>query len=140
MRKSVDDLETMKAWLTFFFDRYLAARGFANPFPAIDVAKAPSKARKALTMARNDMLEMTSSWREEEVRAADEAFAGRGLPTLSQLHLQSSRKIDTILKRGGIKDDTEYYAVRNFVEAIRDDEVAARLLKLLDAFEEGGGE
>ena len=84
-------------------------------------------------MSIGDMVEMTQFWPLEKVAALDDRLRSERLPTLSEIRVRFSKSIGRALRRGRIKDDTEYYAVRNAAEMQEDRQ--ADLWALLAAYE-----
>lgn len=67
-------------------------------------------------MAINDMIEMTDGWAQERVAASDAALLERDLPTLTEMRGRFSKVVQRAVRRGSIKDEIEYHAVRNAAE------------------------
>lgn len=80
--------------------------------------RSPSMARKGLAMALGDLMEMSETLSAKQCEAIDAALAERSLPTWSELRIQFSGKIAATMRRGKIRSETEYYALRNVVESI----------------------
>jgi hypothetical protein len=74
-----------------------------------------------------DIVEMTDRLAPSEVQTADADFARNNLPTLSAIRLRFWKPIRLATKRGHIRGEVEYYAVRNAAEMTEDDEVRAAL-------------
>lgn len=70
-----------------------------------------SKALIGLRQAVNDCLEWADDATPEEISALDSALKSRGIVTFTELLVRKSRKYRAVLKRGCIRDDTEYYMV-----------------------------
>ena len=85
-------------------------------------------------MAINDTIEMTSDWAEERVVATDLSLQRADLPSLTEMRGRFSKVVQRAVRRGSIKDDVEYCAVRNSVELT--EEGRDQLWKLLAAYEE----
>lgn len=83
-------------------------------------------------MAINDIVEMTDGWTQERVASVDLALQQQGLPTLTEVRGRFSKLVERAVRRGSIKDDIEYYAVRNAVDLPEGE----RLWPLLSAYEE----
>lgn len=100
----------------------LYPRGFgspeADPVAMLDAlaATAPAKARQGLAMAIGDLVEMTSDWPRERIAALDAGLAGDALPTLGEMRARFSNAVQRPRRRGRIKDEVEYHAVRNAAE------------------------
>jgi hypothetical protein len=75
-------------------------------------------AREGLRMAIGDIIEETQYLGRDEVDRVDAALAAEGLPTLSQVRIEFWAKISGIIKRGKVRSETEYYALRNVVESM----------------------
>jgi hypothetical protein len=51
-----------------------------------------------------------------EVERLDSQLRGRGLITLSELRRRYSKNYTRIIRRGRIKNEVEYYLIRNVIE------------------------
>jgi hypothetical protein len=135
------DYQALKGFLGHFFDRYIAIKAevAAEHHPIAVLAKveatAPKRAQRGLVTAINDCLEMSAHFTPDQVTAADVDLRRAGLPTLSALRLQFWKRIQSVLKRGKIRTEVEYYAIRNAVEIPEAEAVRARLWTLLVDFE-----
>lgn len=89
--------------------------------------------------AANDTIEETSNWNSEARAIADDGFRAAGVVTVSEIIRRYSTSYKRIVKRGFIKNETEYYVISailvNQGSAISDDERAC-LQRLTEAFEE----
>lgn len=98
-----------------------------------------SKAFVGLRQAANDTVEATSHWNSEAKAAIDEACRAAGVISLSEVTRRYSASYKRILKRGFIKNETEYYVVNAILvdqgSAIMHDERSC-LQRLADAFEQ----
>ncbi|WP_267388622.1 hypothetical protein [Sphingomonas sp. GC_Shp_3] len=106
-----------------------------HPVAVLDrmAVKTPAKARSGLGMAISDVVEFTSDWPATKVAACDNEFSQFGLPTLSEVRARFSKLVQRVVRRGHIKSDDEFYALRNAVEQQGADAVS--LWPLLDAYE-----
>jgi hypothetical protein len=93
----------------------------------------PGKARSGLAMAIGDIIEMTDGWSVSRVAEIDRLLASDGLPTLTEMRVRFSRLIRRVVNRGSIKDEVEYYALRNAADLT--DDAAPELWTLLSAYE-----
>ena len=139
MRVSADDYERMRAWFACiipFVSSSGAPSGDAGPLKTLDwmAERSPAKARQGLSMAVNDIVEQTIGWSPEAVAEIDRRLCDAGVPTLSEVRVKFSRAVSRVLRRGEIRDDVEYYAVRNAAEL--DGEDRDRLWHLLARYEE----
>jgi hypothetical protein len=71
--------------------------------------RAPKTALKAWRMAVNDCIEMSSHWSAARVTSIDAALRMAGILTLSEVRRRYSTRFATILKRGRIRGEVEYY-------------------------------
>lgn len=84
-------------------------------------------------MAIVDVVEFTSDWPASDVTACDHELLQLGLPTLSEVRARFSKLVQRVVRRGHIKSDDEFYAIRNAVEQQAAD--SASLWPLLEAYE-----
>lgn len=110
----------MKRLLGIFFTEALGhpADSAANPLNALATIEKqqPAAARKGLTMAINDIVEMAEGQTPDYVRALDEHLAAHDAMTLSEARTRFSKRLKKILRRGSVIDDTEYYLARNAID------------------------
>ncbi|MBY8825087.1 hypothetical protein [Sphingomonas colocasiae] len=138
MRIGPDDYERMRRWLGF-----MAARVFppelltaeTDPLTALDriTAGSAARARRGLGMAIGDIVEFTSGWSAAEVSKIDDLLSRQELPTLTAVRSRFSSAIQRVLRRGRIKTDDEFHAVRNAADQPGTD--APALWSLLAAYE-----
>ena len=108
----------MKDFLSFFAERYLKAEGLLpDKEPMACLAALEKKSMKTafngLRQTINDCVEMSLHFDHAEVEKLDSQLRSRGIVTLSELRRRYSKDYAKIIKRGQIKNDTEYYLVRN---------------------------
>lgn len=108
----------MKDFLSFYAERYLKAEGL--PPDKQPIANLEALEKKSMKMALNglrqvinDCVEMSLHFDHEEVEKLDSQLRSRGIVTLSELRRRYSKSYAKIMKRGQIKNETEYYLVRN---------------------------
>ena len=82
-----------------------------------------------------DLVEASAGLHGDAADKLDARFAEAGLPSLSAMRLRFQRKIRSVLKRGVIKNEMEYYALRNAIAGASDNAERERLSALLTAFE-----
>jgi hypothetical protein len=139
LKVAPEDYDRMRAWYALIsrevLGKYITPE--TDPVAALDqlAATSPSKARQGLSMAIGDLVEMTSNWSNDQVAAADEKLSADQLPTLSEVRARFSKAVRSVVRRGHIENDVEYYAVRNAAELSRG---AEDLWKLLAAYEASG--
>jgi hypothetical protein len=135
------EIEKLKTFLRYFFDHHMAASNLSAELHPVTVferlfVRAPKQARSGLRMAINDCMEITTSWPAQRIAAVDTELRAQGLPTLSQLRLRYSTQLNSIVKRGHIRSEVEYYLVRG---ALEDPNLApgeaGSLRKLIEMFE-----
>lgn len=139
MKIDAHDFETMRAWFALLVPEAFPAALLTpetDPLARLDeiAARSPAKARQGLAMAINDLIEDTDRWPTEKVEAIDDLLIREGLPSLTEMRLRFSKVIRRAVARGVIKNDVEYYAVRNAAELANDSPEA--LWKLLAAYEQ----
>lgn len=100
-----------------------------------------SKALEGLRQAANDVIEELSDKQAAGVAALDEALRASGLITASEVRRRYASSYKRIVKRGAIRNDTEYYLVNGIVvdlgNSISDAE-RATLQRLLNSYEAEG--
>jgi len=74
-----------------------------------------SRALTGLRQAVNDVLEGCEDFSPEQISLADASLAKAGAPTLTQLWQRRSRQYKAILRRGRIRNDTEFYLVTSIL-------------------------
>jgi hypothetical protein len=141
LKVTVENYQSLKAffgWMVGLTHPNVADLPFeAQPlnFLAALEGKTPGLARQSLRMGIGDTLEETQHWGLERVQKTDAALEKEGLPTLSAVRLEFSKTIASIMKRGKVRSEAEYYALRNVVEAMPDEE-QCKAWELLAVFEE----
>lgn len=97
-----------------------------------------SKALVGLRQAVNDIVEQTCDWPVGARAYLDDALNAAGIITLSEVSRRYAARYKRILKRGTIRNDTEYYLINGIVvdraSGISDGE-RAHLQELVDAYE-----
>jgi hypothetical protein len=73
--------------------------------------KAPKRALLGLKMAINDCVEMASDWQPSKVSQLDDALRLAGIITLSAVRHRYTKNVASILKRGKLRTEVEYYLV-----------------------------
>lgn len=138
MRIDPSEYAGLRAWLIHMVPKVFPSDLLTpktHPIAVLDqlALKAPAKARSGLGMAIGDVVEFTSNWPASEVTECDRELSQLGLPTLSQVRATFSKLVRRVVRRGQIKSDDEFYAVRNAVE--QQGEGSASLWSLLDSYE-----
>jgi hypothetical protein len=140
MKVQVQDYERMRAWLAFMSREAFPAELLSpevDPIGHLDrlAKRSPTRAEKGLSIAINDIIEMTDGWTQEHVVSIDHGLQQMGLPTLTEMRGRFSKLVERAVRRGRIKDEVEYHAVRNAAELPEGE----RLWPLLSAYEEWAG-
>jgi hypothetical protein len=92
-------------------------------------------ARRGLGLALGDVIEDLSGLDTVRVGAVDTALRVEGIITLSEVRARFWTKIRRIFERGAVRSESDYYALRNVVEALPEEEQAAGW-NLLVAYEQ----
>jgi hypothetical protein len=98
-----------------------------------------SKARLGLGLALNDTLEDSWDFSPSAVAEIDRDFSARGIVTLSELRRRYSRQFRGVLKRGEIKNETEFYLVSGILASFTadaSDEERQKLDAMVGAYED----
>lgn len=138
MKIDAQNYEQLRAWFTRLVPEVFPAHLLTpetDPVGTLDglAARSPAKARAGLAMAINDMIEAAECWPVEKVVAIDDVLERDGLPGLSEMRLRFSKVVRRVVARGSIKNDVEYYAIRNAAELANDGQDT--LWKLLALYE-----
>lgn len=138
MKINADNYEQMRAWFARLVPETLPIELLTpdnDPVSCLDrlAVQSLAKARSGLASAIGDTIEATGRWPRDRVAAIDKELVGEGLPSLTAVRLRFSKVIHRVIGRGSIKNDGEYYAVRNDVELGHDDQEP--LWKLLSDYE-----
>ena len=94
--------------------RFFSLEDARNPINAINKIEThlgAAQALSGLSQAVNDTLEMCEDWPPDLVSLVDQSLAQAGSPTLTNLRHRRSRKYKSILRRGRLRDDSEFYLV-----------------------------
>ena len=143
MRIEPADYERMRAWLAHMTPKVIPAEVLTSetdPVAVLDrlASKSPAKARSGLSMAVGDLVEMTADWPANHTSALDHELSAYGLPTLAEVRARFSKTVQRIVCRGWIKDDNEFFAIRNAADWAGTGD--ASLWSLLGAYEAKGAD
>lgn len=137
MKIDAETYDSMKAWFARMIPECSLGPISADTDPLACLerieAESPAKARQGLAMAIGDIIEDTDNWRPERIAAVNESLAQDGHMTLSDMQLLFSKIIKRVVRRGSIRTEVEYYAVRNAAEM--GSKVDQDLWPLLSAYE-----
>ncbi len=111
------DYHALKAFWRFLTERWFSHIPIAtesSPAKLLEQLElsSPSKATAGLRMAVNDLIEMSSHMAPAEVTALDSELAEAGLLTLTQVRGRYSKRLQSVLKRGTVRTEVEYYLLR----------------------------
>lgn len=134
----------MKDFLSFFAEQYLKVGDLAPDKRPMAVGEALEKksmkrAFQGLLQAINDCVEMSAHFAPAEVEKFDTELRSCGIVTLSELRRRYSKNYAKVIKRGHIRDETEYYLLRNVQNdpTEKTPEELELLEKLISVYEEG---
>jgi hypothetical protein len=120
MQEATDsEYAKMKAFLAFYVERYFLNLETLPPekWPIASLEalekKGMNRALKGLRQAINDCVERSFHFDQAEVQSLDSELRKHDIVTLSELRRRYSKSYAKIMKRGQIKNETEYYLVRN---------------------------
>ena len=111
----------MKAFLAFYADRFFNLETLPpdkRPIACLEISEkmGAKTALRGLRMAINDCVERSSRFDRLQVEKLDSELRKLGIVTLSELRRRFSKDYTKIKKRGQIKNDAEYYLVRNVLD------------------------
>ncbi|PLX96550.1 MAG: hypothetical protein C0622_14680 [Desulfuromonas sp.] len=93
-----------------------------------------------LKMALNDILECAKDMKPEEISFLDKNLSEKGLPTFTQLSNKKYKKLISIISRGRIKNENEFYLVNDFACDVTEGVITAQereaVNKLIGDFED----
>ena len=137
MKVQSQEFERMRHWFAHVSQRAFPPQLIvqAQPIAQLDelAKRSAAKAREGLSMAINDLIETTDGWPAQDVQAIDAELSKEGLPTLTEMRVRFAKGVTRAVRRGRIKDDVQYHAVRNAAELAEDK--AGPLWSLLSAYE-----
>jgi hypothetical protein len=119
MQKAADsEYATMKAFLSFYTERYSNLENLPpekRPIACLEILEkmGMKTAMRGLRQAINDCVEESFHFDPKEVEKLDSELRARGIVTLSELRRRYSKAYAKIKKRGQIKNENEYYLIRN---------------------------
>ena len=111
----------MKDFLSFYTERYFNMEGLPpedRPMAKLEAfeKKNLKKAFQGLRMTINDIVEDSFHFDPAKVEKLDSNLRSRGMITLSELRRRYSKDYAKIMKRGQIRNETEYYLLRNVLD------------------------
>jgi hypothetical protein len=117
------EYDELKSFFTHWETHLRPHRMFAldHPYNPINVLAGferqlgVSRALAGLKQAVNDVLEGCEDFSPQQIAEADASLARAGAPTLTQLWQRRSRQYKAILRRGRLRNDTEFYLVSSIL-------------------------
>ena len=128
-----------------FYSTHISKIDPADPIHPTNVGKlivaeyGKSKALEGLRQAINDTIEDSQDLSPQAIQELDAALRSAGIISLIELRRRYSRKYKSIVRRGTIRNETEYYLIKGILdgctEALDATEVD-QLGTLLSAYEQ----
>jgi hypothetical protein len=134
------EFEELTAFLRFYLveRRGVSAAAFDESAAGIAEEFGRSKALVGLRQAVNDTIEELSSVKGEAIALLETALAERGLVSFAELRRRYSAQYQRVLKRGAIRNETEFYLVSGVVSDLSAEipaEERSHLQLMLSAYE-----
>ncbi|UPG96612.1 hypothetical protein [Luteibacter aegosomatissinici] len=133
--------ESLKLFFRIYVDTELDLGGLPDEHRPMYVLaemekKAPARAREGLRIALGDVMEDLEHASPDQLARLSVRLAAEGAPSIAAVRAMMSKKVAAVLKRGVIANETEFYLLRNVLEApgIPDDE-RGKIADMLDQFE-----
>jgi hypothetical protein len=135
-----ENYEELKRTVLWLFQQLISDR-----MPSLDPASHPrvtieclerqsmAAARKGVGLAIGDLIELSEGAPADVVGEWDRALQAQDLPTLSSIRAQFGHRTRSIMKRGRIRNENEYFALRNIADSLPGAEREAAW-SMLDAF------
>jgi hypothetical protein len=140
MKIAAGDYAPMKAFFGWIWENAIpmpaSLKAANDPIAALNRTEqlSPAKARLGLGDAIGDVMEWLAGIEPAEVRRIDEELVEAGLPTLSQVRLRFWRRVHATMKRGRVRSECDYHALRNVVDAMPETD-ATKAWEILANFE-----
>jgi hypothetical protein len=137
-----DEFEILRAWSAIFMEQVRmippSLPPESHPIAVLDAMarSSPARARQGLAMMIGDLMELTVDFPQEEIARLDAILGEAQLPTLSNIRVRFMKRIKSIVRRGLIRSEAEYYLVRNAVEGVNEVGEQDRLWAMLVAYEQ----
>ena len=138
MQVQPEEYEVLRDWFSHMVRLTMpdvAPGSDIDPIVVLDrfAETSPAKARKGLSMAIGDIVEITSNWPLNKIAEADRQLSKADLPSLSAVCAKFSKAVARIVRKGVITNDAEFYLVRNAAEMTGEHQQV--LFKLVEAYE-----
>ena len=140
--KSEKESEELNGFLRFYLVecKHLSTAEFEKGAADIVAKYGRSKALLGLRQAVNDTMEELSDASNELVGLLDQSLAERGLVSFSELRRRYSSQYKRLLKRGNVKNDSEFYLASGIVSDLSteiSDEERVQLQRMIEVYELG---
>ncbi len=134
------EYEELSAYLRFYFVvcKSVDAALFEKSSAEIKEKFGPSKALIGLRQAVNDTIEDLAEASSESIGLLDRSLAERGHVSFSELRRRYSAHYKRLLKRGLIRNDTEFYIVSGVASDLStkvSDEERVQLQRMIEVYE-----
>ncbi|MGH8491836.1 MAG: hypothetical protein ACRERR_01835 [Moraxellaceae bacterium] len=134
------EYEELHGFLRFYLVELKGVSGAEYDQGTIDIAEkfGRSKALVGLRQAINDIFEELSDANSEVIALLDQTLSAKGLVLFSELHRRYSNQYKRLIKRGAIRNDTEFYLASGIVcdlTASISSEERAKLQFMMEAYE-----
>lgn len=138
MQVQPEEYEALRGWLSHMVRLTMpdvVPGSDIDPIVVLDrfAETSPAKARKGLSMAIGDIVEMTINWPRDKIVEADRQLSEAELLSLSAVCARFSKAVSKIVRKGVIANDAEFYLVRNAAEMTGDYQKI--LLNMVEAYE-----
>ncbi|GEM_PF-2792442 len=138
MQVQPEEYEALRDWLSHMVRLMMpdvVPGSDIDPIVVLDrfAETSTAKARKGLSMAISDIVEMASNWPLDKIVEADRQLSEAELPSLSAVCAKFSKAVAKIVRKGVIANDAELYLVCNAAEMTGDNQQV--LLNLVAAYE-----
>jgi hypothetical protein len=138
-----EELKTLGEFLRYYATRIgkIPEDSSSHPFNVLTKnieMYGKSKALEGLRQAVNDCIEDSYDWNQKVIPRLDKEFRDRGLVTISELRMKHGQKFKLILKRGKIRNETEFYMLNGIVcdtGIVSDEGTLALIEKMIGEFE-----
>ena len=108
------EFQELQKFVSFFLDYFFKSVPKTTSSTAADQPKEKVTRRQWLEghrQAASDFVEMSDEMQPAEIARLDAELRSRGIVTLSEMRRRYSRAYKRIVKRGAIKNDTEFYII-----------------------------
>ena len=115
------EYSNLKDFLSYYAERYLKVENLPaekQPLARLEALEGVNMkmALTGLHQAINNCVEMSIRFDHAEVEKLDSQLRSRGIVTLSELRRRYSKNYARIIKRARIKNELEYYLIRNVID------------------------